>query len=235
VDQAETDSKAAWQLNAIAPAVLAAETGRQGIPLVHLSTDYVFDGAAARPYVEHDPVAPLGVYGASKEAGEQAVRLKNPCHVIVRTAWLVSPHGANFLKTMLRLARERDSLRVVHDQQGCPTSAGDLAATLAAIALRLARERNSPCGTYHAVNAGEATWYEFALEIMAEAAKRGARTVPVVPINTADYPTPAKRPRNSRLCSDNMRCDYGLPMRPWEAALSDILDQLIGAPRSRYA
>jgi dTDP-4-dehydrorhamnose reductase len=230
VDKAESETLAAWRLNALVPAVLAAETVRKCIPLVHISTDYVFDGAADRPYVESDPVGPLGVYGASKEAGEQAVRSANPRHAIVRTAWLVSPHGSNFVKTMLRLARERDNLRVVSDQRGCPTSAADLAGTLAAIALRLAQEPEAPCGTYHAVNMGEATWCEFAQEIMVQAAQRGARTVPVEAIRTADFPTSAKRPANSRLSTDKLTSDYGLSIRPWVSALSQILDELIGCP-----
>jgi dTDP-4-dehydrorhamnose reductase len=234
VDKAESDILAAWRLNALTPAILAAETVRKGIPLVHISTDYVFDGAADRPYVESDPVAPLGVYGASKEAGEQAVRSGNPRHAIVRTAWVVSPHRTNFVKTMLRLASDRDRLRVVSDQRGCPTSAADLASTLAAIALRLARDLDAPCGTYHAVNAGETTWCEFAREIMAQAAQRGARTVPVDAISTIDFPTPAKRPANSRLSTDKLSRDYGLLMSPWQSALSEILDQLIGcAPCAR--
>ena len=233
VDKAESEIQAAWKVNALMPAILAVETARRGIPLVHISTDYVFDGAADRLYVESDPVAPLGVYGASKEAGEQAVRSGNPRHAIVRTAWLVSPHRSNFVKTMLRLAGERDRLRVVSDQRGCPTSANDLASTLAMIALRLARNLDAPCGTYHAVNAGETTWFEFAREIMAQARQRGVRTVPVDAISTGDFPTPAKRPRNSRLSTDKLNRDYGLSMRACQPALSEILDQLIGSVLAR--
>jgi dTDP-4-dehydrorhamnose reductase len=232
VDKAQTDIVAAWRLNALMPAILAAETARMSIPLVQISTDYVFDGTADRPYVESDPVGPLSVYGASKEAGEQAVRSGNPRHVIVRTAWVVSSHGNNFVKTMLRLASERDRLGVVHDQLGCPTSAADLAVVLAAIALRLAQNPDAPSGTYHAVNLGETTWCEFAREIMAQAAQRGARTSPVDAISTADFPTPAKRPANSRLSTDKLAHDYGLSFRPWQAALSPILDQLVGCASS---
>jgi dTDP-4-dehydrorhamnose reductase len=228
VDKAESDIPTAWCINALAPAILAAETARNDIPLVHISTDYVFDGAADRPYVESDPVGPLGVYGASKEAGEQAVRSANPRHAIVRTAWVVSPHRSNFVKTMLKLASERDCLRVVHDQRGCPTSAADLASALAFIAQRVGRDYDAPFGTYHVVNSGETTWYEFAQEIMAQAALRGARTAPVKPINTVDFPTAAKRPANSRLCADKLGCDYGVTIRGWRPALSQILDQLIG-------
>jgi dTDP-4-dehydrorhamnose reductase len=233
VDKAESEIEAAWRLNALVPALVAAETARRGIPLVHISTDYVFDGTADRPYVESDPVAPLGAYGVSKEAGERAIRTGNPRHVIARTAWLVSPHGNNFVKTMLRLAGDRDRLRVVSDQRGCPTSASDLACVLASIALRVARDLDAPWGTYHAVNAGEATWYEFAREIMTQAAERGARAVPVEAISTADYPTPAKRPRNSRLSIDKLNRDYGLSMRRWQLALPEIIDQLIGPVLAR--
>ena len=134
---------------------------------------------------------------------------------------------------MLRLAGERDRLRVVSDQRGCPTSAADLASALATIALRLAQDLSSPCGTYHAVNAGETTWYEFAREITTQAARRGARTAPVEAISTADFPTPAKRPRNSRLSTDKLNRDYGLSMRRWQSALSEILDQLIGSVLAR--
>jgi dTDP-4-dehydrorhamnose reductase len=231
VDKAETDISAAWRANALTPAILATETARKRSPLIHISTDYVFDGAADRPYVESDPVGPLGVYGASKEAGEQAVRSGNARHVIVRTAWLVSSHGNNFVKTMLRLAAERDRLRVVSDQRGCPTSAADLARALATIALRLARDFDAPCGTYHAVNAGETNWCEFAREIMAQAAKRGARTVPIDAISTADYPTAAKRPANSRLATAKLDRDYGLSMNTWQSAISSILDELIGCTK----
>ena len=146
----------------------------------------------------------------------------------------MSPHIFNFVKTMLRLASERDRLRVVADQRGCPTSAADLAAALAAIAWRLARDGEAPCGTYHAVNAGETTWCEFAREIMGQAGGRGARSVPVDAISTADFPTPARRPQNSRLSADKLTRDYGLTIRPWQPALSEILDQLIG-PASAQA
>jgi len=234
VDRAETEVAEAWRLNALAPAILASATRRRKVPLVHVSTDYVFDGAASRPYEEHDPVAPLGVLGASKEGGEQAVRTANPRHAIIRTAWVVSAHRTNFVKTMLRLARERDALRVVDDQLGCPTAAKDLAGVLATVALRLAREPAAPTGIYHAVNAGETSWCGFAREIMTQAAARGARDVPVEAISTKDFSTPARRPVNSRLSAAKLERDFGIRLRPWQDALSDILDELIGpiAPRS---
>lgn len=232
VDKAESDVATAWRLNALAPALLAAETKRRNIPLVHVSTDYVFDGAGDGFYAPDAPVNPQSVYGASKAAGEMAVRSANPRHAIVRTAWVVSPHRGNFVKTMLRLAGEREKLTVVDDQYGCPTSAADLAATLAAIALRMAGDERAPTGTFHCVNDGATTWCDFARAIVAGAARRGGRSVAVEGIPTAAYPTPAKRPANSRLSTQSLSDAYGLAPRPWEAALDDILDRLIGPVRS---
>lgn len=228
VDKAEGEVGAAWRLNALAPACLAAETGRQGIPLVHVSTDYVFDGSAEGLYRPEDPINPQSVYGASKAAGELAVRSANPRHAVVRTAWVVSPHRGNFVKTMLRLSAERDGLTVVDDQHGCPTSAADLASALAAIALRLALDPAAPTGTFHCVNAGETTWCGFARAIVAGSAARGGRSVPVTGIPTHAYPTPARRPANSRLSTESLTAAYGIVPRPWAAALDDILDRLVG-------
>ena len=232
VDKAESEVATAWRLNALAPALLAAETKRRNIPLVHVSTDYVFDGAGDGFYAPDAPVNPQSVYGASKAAGEMAVRSANPRHAIVRTAWVVSPHRGNFVKTMLRLAGEREKLTVVDDQYGCPTSAADLAATLAAIALRMAGDERAPTGTFHCVNDGATTWCDFARAIVAGAARRGGRSVAVEGIPTAAYPTPAKRPANSRLSTQSLSDAFGLAPRPWEAALDDILDRLIGPVRS---
>ena len=232
VDRAESEIAEAWRLNALAPALLAAETARTGIPLVHVSTDYVFDGTGQGAYAPDAPIRPVSVYGASKAAGELAVRTGNPRHAIVRTAWVVSPHRANFVKTMLRLAGERDRLTVVDDQHGCPTSAADLARALAAIALRLATDGGAPTGTVHCVNAGETTWCGFARAIVAGGAARGGRSVPVEGIPTSAYPTPARRPANSRLSTDSLTEAYGIRPRPWQAALDDILDRLVGPVRS---
>ncbi len=232
VDKAESEVATAWRLNALASALLAAETKRRAIPLVHVSTDYVFDGAGDGFYAPDAPVNPQSVYGASKAAGEMAVRSANPRHAIVRTAWVVSPHRGNFVKTMLRLAGEREKLTVVDDQHGCPTSAADLAATLATIALRMAGDERAPTGTFHCVNDGATTWCDFARAIVAGSARRGGRSVAVEGIPTAAYPTPAKRPANSRLSTQSLSDAYGLAPRPWEAALDDILDRLIGPVRS---
>ncbi|GJE76593.1 dTDP-4-dehydrorhamnose reductase [Methylorubrum suomiense] len=228
VDKAESDVAAAWRLNALAPAILAAETKRRGIPLIHVSTDYVFDGTGEGFYDPDAPVNPTSVYGASKAAGEMAVRTGNPLHAIVRTAWVVSPHRGNFVKTMLRLAAERDKLTVVDDQHGCPTSAADLAAALATIALRLAQDPAAPTGTFHFVNDGATTWCGFARAIVEGSARRGGRSVPVEGIPTTAYPTPARRPANSRLSTRSLTDAYGVTPRPWAAALDDILDRLVG-------
>ncbi|BAU91114.1 dTDP-4-dehydrorhamnose reductase [Methylorubrum populi] len=232
VDKAESEVAAAWRLNALAPAILAAETKRRTIPLVHVSTDYVFDGSGEGFYAPDAPVNPQSVYGASKAAGEMAVRSANPRHAIVRTAWVVSPHRGNFVKTMLRLAGEREKLTVVDDQHGCPTSAGDLAAALATIALRMAGDEAAPAGTMHCVNDGATTWCGFARAIVAGAAQRGGRSVPVEGIPTTAYPTPARRPANSRLSTQSLTDAYGIAPRSWEAALDDILDRLVGPVRS---
>ena len=162
VDRAETEPVEAWRVNALAPAALALATARAGVPMVQISTDYVFDGAKTSPYLESDPIGPVSVYGASKEGGEQAVRTQNPAHIILRTAWVVSPYGQNFIKTMLRLAQDRDQLSVVDDQLGCPTSATDIAGALIAVADRVLISGDSPYGTYHFVNSGEATWHQLA-------------------------------------------------------------------------
>ena len=197
---------------------------RANVPLIQLSTDYVFDGQKREAYCEDDPVAPLGVYGASKEGGEQAVRTGNPRHLILRTAWVVSPHGVNFVKTMLRLAAERPTIRVVDDQRGCPTSAADVAMALITIAKRLIADPFAPTGTYHFVNAGEASWYEFARAIFAMVAARG-RSVPTVEaISSSDYPTPARRPANSRLSSAKLQREFDIVSRPWQIAVEEVVD-----------
>ena len=229
VDKAESEVAEAWRLNALALAILAAATKSKKIPVVHVSTDYVFAGTKPTGAYEPDePIDPRSVYGASKAAGEMAVRTGNPRHAILRTAWVVSPHRGNFVKTMLRLAGERDRLTVVDDQHGCPTSAADLAAALATVALRMAVNEDAPTGTFHCVNGGDTTWCGFARAIVAGAARRGGRPVPVDGIATAAYPTPARRPANSRLSTRSLTEAYGIAPRPWPAALDDILDRLIG-------
>lgn len=232
VDKAETEVAAAFASNAMGPAVLADVTREAGVPLVQVSTDYVFDGSRDGFYVENDPVAPLGVYGASKLAGELAVRSGNPRSVVLRTAWVVSAHRANFLKTMLRLAAERQTLRVVDDQHGCPTSAHDIAETLKTIVLRLIADPDAPTGIYHFVNDGETTWADLAREGFALSAAVGGRSAAVEGIATAEYPTPARRPANSRLSTEKLTRDYAIAPRPWQTALAEIIAKLNaeGAP-----
>ncbi len=231
VDKAESDVVAAWAVNALAPAAFGEACARAGVPLVQVSTDYVFGGDREGAWEVDDPVAPLGVYGASKLGGELAVRTSGARHVIVRTAWVVSAHGHNFVKTMLRVGAERDTLRVVDDQHGSPTSAADLARALQLIALRLAEDPGAPTGTFHFSNAGAVSWAGFAREIFRQSAARAGPSAVVEPIATADYPTPARRPTNSLLDTRAIQAAYGIAPRPWAEALGDILDELIG-PRT---
>lgn len=231
VDKAETDLVTAWAINAMAPAAFAQACAEANIPIVQVSTDYVFAGDRQGAWEVNDPVAPLGVYGASKLGGELAVRTSGARHAIVRTAWVVSAHGHNFIKTMLRVAESRDTLSVVDDQIGSPTSAADLAQALGTIAVRLAEDADAPTGTFHFSNAGAVSWAGFATEIFRQSSARGGATAAVTPIPTTDYPTPARRPANSLLSHDAIRAAYGIEPRPWADALSDILDELIGAAK----
>jgi dTDP-4-dehydrorhamnose reductase len=231
VDKAESDLVTAWAVNAMAPAAFGQACAKAGIPLVQVSTDYVFAGDKQGAWEVDDPVAPLGVYGASKLGGELAVRTSGARHVIVRTAWVVSAHGNNFVKTMLRVGADRDTLTVVDDQRGSPTSAADLAQALATIAVRLIEDDGAPTGTYHFCNAGETSWAGFASEILRQSGDRGGASANVTPITTDQYPTPAKRPANSLLSHDAIRAAYGIEPRAWQDALSDILDELIGAKK----
>lgn len=230
VDKAESDVVTAWAVNAMAPAAFAEACVKAEIPIVQVSTDYVFDGARDGAWEVTDPVAPLGVYGASKLGGELAVRTSGARYAIVRTAWVVSAHGNNFIKTMLRVGATNPTLRVVDDQHGSPTSATDLAAALAKITMRLVEDPGAPTGTYHFSNAGAVTWAGFAREIFAQSAARGGASAEVQGITTAEYPTPATRPANSLLSHDAIICDYGIQPPAWQTALGNILDELLGAP-----
>lgn len=221
VDAAEDDAPGAFAANALGPAILADATRRRGIPLIHVSTDYVFDGLKPAPYEEDDRTHPLGVYGASKLAGEEAVRTGNPRHVIVRTAWVYGGAGKNFLRTMLRLGGDRDTLAVVDDQLGTPTLAADLAGALAAIALR--DDLGERSGLYHFANRGETTWCGFARAIFALSAARGGPSPSVRAITTAEFPTPALRPANSRLATDRIVRDLGIVPRHWQDALASAM------------
>jgi dTDP-4-dehydrorhamnose reductase len=225
VDKAEGDREAAFRINAEAPGVLARACAAGAIPLVHYSTDYVFDGQGARPYREDDPTAPLGVYGASKLAGEEAVRAAGGQHLVFRTAWVYGARGHNFMRTMLRLGAERDELRVVADQTGTPTPAA-LVADVTATALEQALAPTGVAsGTWHLVAEGGTTWHGFAEAIFAEAV--AARLLPraprVVPIATADYPTPAQRPAYSCLDTSRLRRDFGVALPHWRDGLHGVV------------
>lgn len=231
VDKAESDVVTAWRVNAVAPAAFGAACARAGIPLVQVSTDYVFAGDKAGAWHVDDPVAPLGVYGASKLGGELAVRTSGARHAIVRTSWVVSAHGQNFIKTMLRVGQDRDMLTVVDDQRGSPTGAADLAQALMTIAIRLVEDAQAPGGTFHFSNQGTVSWAGFAAEIFRQSAMRGGPTAQVAPIATKDYPTPARRPANSLLDTRAIRDAFGIEPRQWQAAVGEILDELIGAEK----
>ena len=230
VDRAESEEALAFAVNAEAPARLAAETARHGIPLIHISTDYVFDGRKGAPYVESDEVGPLNAYGRSKLAGERGVSAANPRHVILRTSWLYSPYRKNFVKTILRLAAERDRLTIVADQRCCPTAAADVAGACVDIALRCASEpERAHYGIFHFAGAGEATWFEFAGAIVEMAGNRLARTPRIVPIRTSEYPTPALRPADTRLDCARILRQYGIGPRPWHQALEQTINRLMTA------
>ncbi len=225
VDPAETHREQAFAVNARGPQVLAEEAARLGVPLIHYSTDYVFDGRKTEPYDEHDTPNPLGVYGASKLAGEQAIQAVGGEHLILRTSWVYGVHGHNFVKTMLRLARQRDALGVVSDQIGCPTQAGSIASVLLELARRYADGAELAWGVYHYSGAPACSWYDFAVEIFrqGEAAGLIARQPEVSPIMTAQYPTPARRPAWSVLDCSRFEAAFGLAPHRWQEDLADVL------------
>lgn len=227
VDKAESERVQAFVVNRDGPGALAAACARHNAALIHISTDYVFNGAKAGAYVEDDAVGPLSVYGQSKEAGERLVRAALPQHVILRTEWVYSPFGHNFVKTMLRLGAERGELRIVADQQGCPTSARDIATTIIAIAGAIIAGKSDGYGTFHYCGAGATTWCDFARAIFADAAAHGVQTPAIHAIATADYPTPATRPKNSVLDCTRLTKTYGIAPTPWRAALKACIDELM--------
>jgi dTDP-4-dehydrorhamnose reductase len=227
VDRAESDPQRAWAVNGAAPGILAEEAKRAGALLVHYSTDYVFDGALDRPYVETDATNPLSVYGRTKLEGEHAVAAAGGRHLILRTSWVYAPRGKNFMLTMLRLAAERDELRVVDDQRGAPTSSLQLAR--ATIALFDSSREHS--GTYHATASGVTTWFGFAAAIFEGRGRRlgdAFRIPALVPIATTDYPTPARRPRNSVLSNAKLENVFGVRLGDWREGLDEALDALPG-------
>lgn len=231
VDKAESDEEAAKAINVDGPAALGRLAADLAVPLIHLSTDYVFDGTKPTPYLENDRTSPLGVYGASKLAGEQAVAAATANHAILRTAWVYSPFGVNFLKTMLRVGAERPELRVVDDQIGNPTSALDLADAIIATAGNLVRKPDDQSlrGIFHVTGSGEASWANFASAIFSASADLGGPNPSIKRITSADYPTPARRPANSRLSNDKLRQRYGIVLPHWRSSTHAIVRRLLGA------
>ncbi|MFC0219597.1 dTDP-4-dehydrorhamnose reductase [Pseudochelatococcus lubricantis] len=231
VDLAETEAEAAFAVNAAGAGAVAAAARALSVPVIQLSTDYVFDGRKPSPYREDDPTGPVSIYGKSKLAGEQAVAAATPDHVILRTAWVYAPYGKNFVLTMLRLAETRDELRVVADQHGCPTYAPDIAEALVAVAANLlARPGDADLrGIFHLTGAGEATWAQLAEETFALARQFGGSGARVTPITTAEYPTPARRPQNSRLDGTKLAQLHGVRLPDWRQSLARCVARLYGA------
>ncbi len=223
VDPAQGDRDQAFAVNAIGPGVLAEEAAALGVPLIHYSTDYVFDGRKTEPYHEEDQPAPLSVYGASKLAGEQAIQAVGGEYLILRTSWVYSLHGRNFLLTMQRLLQERDSLSVVDDEVGAPTWAGTIAAVTAEMVRKRRNGTGGPNGLYHLTAIGETSWYGFACSIAQHLEYQGLLRARLEPILSTDYPTAAQRPLNSRLSCARLERDWGIELPDWETALQQCL------------
>lgn len=231
VDDAERDAERCARLNTRAPTVLAEETVRLGVPLIHYSTNYVFDGEASAPYPETAPTSPLGVYGATKAEGERGVAGASPRHVILRTAAVYGCTGRNFMRRMLELAREREELRVVDDQRVSPTPAWVVADATRAVVSDLFDGRDEACGIFHVTTTGAASWHEFATQILALDPDRELhRARRVVAIRTTDYPTPARRPVNGVLAVDRFQRTFGVDLPPWEDALRQTLEDAATCP-----
>jgi dTDP-4-dehydrorhamnose reductase len=228
VDRAESEPEVAFAVNELGAAAVARAASRLGVPLIHLSTDYVFDGTKPEPYVEQDVPKPASVYGASKLAGERAVLAENADTAVLRTAWVYSPFGGNFVKTMLRLAGERDEVAVVADQRGNPTSALDIADAVLLVAANL-RARSDPGlrGVFHMTAAGQASWADFAEAVFEASARAGGAFARTRRISTADYPTAAKRPANSRLDSSRLEQMHGVRLPDWHDSLQVVIDSLV--------
>ncbi|WP_010483318.1 dTDP-4-dehydrorhamnose reductase [Pseudomonas sp. S9] len=228
VDKAETDSERAYAVNAKGAENLATAAAKLGVPLLHISTDYVFSGDASAPYKETDPTNPSGVYGASKLAGEQAVAKHCTQHIIMRTSWVFGAHGNNFVKTMLRLAQTRDELGVVADQHGCPTSAASIAKALWALASQYSNKGNLNWGIYHFSNMPATTWHGFAEAIFSQAValKQLPRAPKVNPINTVDYPTPARRPAWSVMDCSLIEEKLTIEQNDWREELAEMLKEI---------
>jgi dTDP-4-dehydrorhamnose reductase len=229
VDRAESNPQTAFAVNRDGPANLAKKCSDRHIPLIHVSTDYVFNGTKKGAYFEEDPVAPLGAYGKSKAAGEAEVRKHLQRHLVVRTAWLCGVHGHNFVKTMLRMGHEKDTLRVVSDQFGCPTFAADLADAILVMVEQAEIRKSVPWGTYHYCGEGETTWHAFAEAVFEIAGQYETFAVKrVMPISTAEFPTPVRRPANSVLDCAKIKRHFGIRPRPWRESLAEMIRQLYG-------
>jgi len=237
VDQAESEPELAEAINGIGAGAVAGAAATMNVPVIQISTDYVFDGAAGRPYREEDETRPLGVYGSSKLLGEQAVADATGNHAILRTAWIYSPFGKNFVRTMLRLAADRDEIGVVADQVGSPTSALDIADGVLAVGKNLVEKPQDSAlrGIFHMAGEGFASWADFAQEIFAASARLGGPGARVRPIATADYPTPAKRPANSRLDCGKLASIHGVALPPWQTSLEACIRRLVGEGGSAKA
>jgi dTDP-4-dehydrorhamnose reductase len=225
VDKAESEEALAYAINVDAVGTMAEACAARGLPLIHVSTDYVFDGEKRSPYLETDPTRPLNAYGRTKLAGERALAAANPRHVILRTSWVYSAHGGNFVKTMLRLGCERDRLTVVNDQVGCATSAADIASAILAIAGALHAGKDG-FGVFHYTGAGETTWYDFARAVLDGARHWAPVKADLSPIISSQFPTRAQRPRNSRLDCRKIEDVYGIRPVAWRVALGRVLNQL---------
>jgi len=225
VDRAEVESERAFAVNRDGAEHLAIEAKKRGVPFMHISTDYVFDGRKSSPYTEEDAAAPLSIYGRSKLEGERAARDACPATVVLRTSWIYSPYGHNFLKAMLRLAQAKDHIRVVDDQRGAPTAANDLANAVLDILGQL-REGAESCGIYHVTAQGETTWYGFASAIFATWQRRGYRVPQLEAITSAEFPTPARRPANSRLDCAKVERDFGIRLPAWQESVDACLERL---------
>lgn len=229
VDKAETEQELAFAVNGAGSGAVAEAAARLGVPVLHLSTDYVFDGSKPDRYVESDPTGPTSAYGASKLEGEARVAAATADHAIFRTAWVYSPYGANFLRTMLRLGETRDALSVVADQLGCPTSAEDIACAMILAARKMVADRDEKYrGIFHLTGSGEASWADFAREIFRVAETHGRKPVVVTSITSDQYPSPVKRPANSRLSGEKLERVYGIVLPDWQASTARVVDALLG-------
>jgi dTDP-4-dehydrorhamnose reductase len=236
VDTAETQQGRAFAINCRGAALLADAAARRRIPFIHISTDYVFDGSKPAPYRENDIPAPLNVYGSSKLASEAAVLEAHPSAAVMRTSWVYSPYGNNFVRTMVRLSETQLTVRAVDDQLGTPTSAADLAdAILAIVERRWSADGRDEAGIYHLASEGETSWCGFAAAIFASLARRGRRVPRLQAIATADYPTPARRPRNSCLDSSKAKRVFGVRLPHWRSSLEECLDRLVETPKELRA